>query len=333
MSAGWRHALVALTAIVVVAVWPLTPAVSSGDALQARLGAAVVAAMACALLAAIKRWRPGISIALSIGSAAAGVVLLFAHFDALASCVAEYDGRPMIVGREYARDAASYVTANPGLAASDRLLDAGGVPERVWSAESIRSCRRWASWGGTATVPLFAVSVAALLSRARPRLLPRRASVPPAAGAPAGTLAYDAFISYRHTEPDRTQAIEILESLERRGLRVAIDFRDFAANEHFLSEMERCIRQSRYVLCVITAQYLTSDHTSEEAIISKTLDMADRRKRLVPLVFERVELPVWLHGLVGIDFTESASIEPTERLVSLLARNVPPFDRPPSGQP
>jgi len=319
MSAGWRHALVALTAIVVAAVWPLTPAVPSGDAMQARLGAAAIAAIACALLAAMKGWRPGLWIAISIGSAAAGVVLLFAHFDALAGCVADYNGQPMIVGREYASDAASYLTANPGLAASDRLLDAGGVPERIWSAESIRSCRLWASWGGTVAVPLFAVSVAALVSRTRPRLLPRRGSVPQVAGASAATLVYDAFISYRHTEPDRTQAIEILESLERRGLRVAIDFRDFAANEHFLSEMERCIKASRYVLCVITAEYLTSDHTSEEAIISKTLDMADRRKRLVPLVFERVELPVWLHGLVGIDFTESASVEPTERLVDLLA--------------
>ena len=61
---------------------------------------------------------------------------------------------------------------------------------------------------------------------------------------------------------------------------------------------------------MITAQYLASDHTSEEAIISKTLDMADRRKRLVPLVFERVELPVWLHGLVGIDFTDSPLSNP-----------------------
>jgi hypothetical protein len=319
MRAAWRHALVALTAIVVAAVWPLTPALPFGDALQARLGAAVIAAIACALVAAIKGGRPGIWIAISIASAAAGVVLLFAHFDAMSGCVADYDGRPVIVGREYAVDAASYVNANPGLAASDRLLDAGGVPERIWSAESIRSCRLWASWGGTAAIPLFAVSVAALASRARHRFLPGRRSIPPAAGAPAGTPVYDAFISYRHAEPDRTLAIDILESLERRGLRVAIDFRDFAANEHFLSEMERCIKASRYVLCVITAQYLTSDHTSEEAIISKTLDMADRRKRLVPLVFERVELPVWLHGLVGIDFTESAGVEPTERLAGLLA--------------
>jgi hypothetical protein len=316
MSAAWWHALVALIAIVVAAVWPLTPALSSADVLQARLGAAVVAAIACALLAVVRGWRQGFWIAASIGSATLGVLLLLAHFNATAACLADYDGRSIVIGREYAADAAPYVTANPGLAPSDRLLDAGGVPERIWSAASIRSCRLWVSWGAMATIPLFAVSAAALISRGRPRML-SRPRVPPLVPG-GGEPAYDAFLSYRHVEPDKTHAFDILESLERRGLRVAIDFRDFAPNEHFLSEMERCIKESRYVLCVITSQYLASDHTSEEAIISKTLDMADRRRRLVPLVFERVELPVWLHGLVGIDFTESASVEPTTRLLDLV---------------
>jgi hypothetical protein len=294
---------------------------------QARLGAAVIAAVACALLAFIRGGRPIVWIAVAIASAATGVVLLFAHFDAVAGCVADYDGRPVVIGREYAADAATYVAANPGLAPSDRLLDAGGVPERIWSAQSIRSCRLWVSWGATATIPLFAISLASLIPRGRTRYLSTPKAAPPVVpGRAAVTPVYDAFISYRHTEPDKTHALDILESLEQRGLRVAIDFRDFAANEHFLSEMERCIKQSRFVLCVITSHYLESDHTSEEAIISKTLDLADRRKRLVPLVFERVELPVWLHGLVGIDFTESASVEPTERLLALVT--APPGLRP-----
>lgn len=58
-------------------------------------------------------------------------------------------------------------------------------------------------------------------------------------------------------------------------------------------------------------------HCTEEALISKTFDMAERRRRLVPLIFERVELPVWLHPAVGIDFTPTASIDPLQRLVTL----------------
>jgi hypothetical protein len=131
---------------------------------------------------------------------------------------------------------------------------------------------------------------------------------------------FDVFISYRHGDPDRSYAEEILEALEAKGLRVAVDFRDFSPNAHFLSEMERCVKTSRFVVCVITSRYLESGHTSEEALISKTLDMADRTMRLVPLKFEIVELPVWLHGLVGIDFTSAARVDPVERLIDLVSR-------------
>jgi hypothetical protein len=201
------------------------------------------------------------------------------------------------------------------------LLDVGGDPYLLWTPESIRWCRFLVSWGGLLAVPLFAICVSSALARRRFRLgaAPPRA---PAARAPdtVGEPAYDVFLSYRHADPDRAHAQELLEALESRALRVAIDVRDFAPNEHFLSEMERCIKESRFVLCVVTPRYVDSDHCSEEAIICKTLDMATRRKRLVPLVFERVELPVWLHGLVGIDFTESASIDPVERLLALVAK-------------
>jgi len=321
MRHAWRFVALGAAACAVAALWPLTAALSTSDALQARLAAIAITAVACSILAVSGALRPAFLLTLSIASAAAAAGCLWAHFDATDGCLADYDRRPMVIGREYTPEAAGYVRGNPGLSPSDRLLDAGGDPARIWTAASIRSCRFWVSWGGLASIPLFAVSVGALMASRRRWFsvaAPRKAVAPRPA---AGTVVYDAFLSYRHAEPGKSHAAHILESLEARGLRVAIDVRDFAPNEHFLSEMERCIKESRFVLCIITSQYLGSDHTSEEAIISKTLDMAERRKRLVPLVFERVELPVWLHGLVGIDFTPAATVDPLDRLVALLARD------------
>jgi hypothetical protein len=325
MNPAWRYAAVALAAGIGALLWPLTPALSSRDAVQARLAAAVVAAIACAMLPLVKGRRFKVWIGVSVLSAAAAVALLLAHFNAATACVANYEGRPVIIGRDYAPDIETYIKDNPGLSAADRLFDAGGVADRVWTTDSIRSCRLLVSWAGLAAIPLFAACVAALISSGRRSFLP----VPPAPAAggisaPARTPVYDAFLSYRHLEPDTTHAVEMLESLEGRGLRLAIDFRDFSPNEHFLSEMERCIKDSRFVLCVVTSHYLQSDHTSEEAIISKTLDLAERRRRLVPLIFERVELPVWLHGLVGIDFTAAARVDPLDRLAGLLTTKPPP---------
>jgi hypothetical protein len=321
MREAWRFVALGAAASAAAALWPLTAALSSTDALQARLATATIAVVACSILAVSRAFRPAVLVTLSLASAVAAAGLLFAHVNAMAACLADYDSRLVVIGREYTPETVGYVGDNPGLSPSDRLLDAGGDPARIWTVASIRSCRFWVGWGALASIPLVTVCIGALMASRRYRFslapAPRKTVAPPRAA--AGTVAYDAFLSYRHSEPDKTYATEILESLETRGLRVAIDVRDFAPNEHFLSEMERCIKESRFVLCIITSQYLESEHTSEEAIISKTLDMAERRKRLVPLIFERVELPVWLHGLVGIDFTPTASVEPLERLRGLLS--------------
>ena len=87
---------------------------------------------------------------------------------------------------------------------------------------------------------------------------------------------------------------------------------------HVLTEMERCVLESRFVLLVVTRHYLESGFTTEEARIAALLDAIERRNRIVPLMFERVPLPTWLQGLVGIDFTDAAQIDPIEKLQHLL---------------
>ena len=317
MRRWWRHAALGLVAVAAALFWPLTPAVPPDVVFNARLASAVAAVLVCTALAT---WNAGRRAAIAIASLSCviGLTLLLMHVDAQTRCLVDFEGRPVVIGTAYTPDIRPYIERNPGLSPADRLFDAGGVAERVWTGDSIRSCTRLVTWAGVGAIPFLAAS-AAILMRRRAYLLPARGSAtsPRVAGQPEAP-AYDAFLSYRHLEPDRTLAFDLVETLEHEGLRVAIDARDFLPNQPFLSEMERCIRQSRFVLCVITAQYVQSDHTSEEAIISTTLDLADRRRRLVPLIYERVELPVWLHSLAGIDFTPAATVDPRDRLVQLL---------------
>jgi hypothetical protein len=318
-TARWLTAVGALGTIA-CALWPLSPALPLQEALLVRVTGVVLTLAACAAVWLVKGRGRMTWLAVSAAAGLGAVALFIGHLDAAPGCVASYDGRPTVIGREYTREGLDHVRNNSDAARNPDLLllDAGGVATEIWTPESVRSCGRWLGWGAIVPIPLLALALGSLVAGGRQRFI----AVPPKTAAPAAVTTtpavYDAFLSYRHTEQDRTLATEILESLEERGLRVAIDARDFAPNEHFLSEMERCIKQSRFVLCIVTSSYLASDHTSEEAIISKTLDMAERRKRLVPLIFERVELPVWLHGLVGIDFTPEATVDPLERLLGLL---------------
>ncbi|MEM9008923.1 MAG: toll/interleukin-1 receptor domain-containing protein [Cyanobacteria bacterium P01_F01_bin.86] len=125
---------------------------------------------------------------------------------------------------------------------------------------------------------------------------------------------YDAFISYRRQDPDKQFARDLRKSLIAAGYKVAFDEVDFSPQASFLEEMERCVKQSRFVLAVISSRYFESGNTQEEAIITKVMDMGERKRRLIPLIVEPVERPVWLYNLVGLDFTDEDPI-------------VPPFDK------
>ena len=142
----------------------------------------------------------------------------------------------------------------------------------------------------------------------------------PKQNAPNGrAFAYDAFISYRKAEPDRTFARRLLRKLEGQGIRVAIDERDFDPSAHFLQEMERCVKQSRYTLAILSPQYLDSGNCEAEAVICTVLDMSERRRRLIPLVIEPVRMPIWLYAIVGINFTDRAPlVDPFQKLFKKL---------------
>jgi hypothetical protein len=311
------YAAVGLAAGAISFLWPLSPALPAQEAASVRILALVTSALVC-LGMALAHNRLGLRRAITITGAAvamaAGIALVLVHYDATGSCIANYNSQPRVIGRILQ----PYVKPEPGSSPETLLFDAAGVPESVWTPSSIRSCRWRLGWVGLAAIPAFAFAACCLMQGLRPGLLfPAAASKPPVStGEPC---RFDVFFSYRHTEPDRGFALELLRRLEECGFRAAIDERDFRPNEHFLSEMERCIKQSRYVLCVITPRYVASDHCVEEAVLSKTLDLSERTRRIIPLILEPVELPVWLHQLVGINFTEDAAVDPFEKLRSLLA--------------
>lgn len=121
---------------------------------------------------------------------------------------------------------------------------------------------------------------------------------------------YDAFISYRHQEPDEAFAIQLLKDLEAAGHKVAFDERDFMANEDFLDEMERCIKESRFTLAVVSPRYFESGNCEQESKICKVRDMRDRQRRLVPLIFEKVYMPDWMYAITGINFAKERPNEP-----------------------
>jgi hypothetical protein len=333
----WLAAGAVLLAALGAALVPVPAAVAGADG-EGRRAFAALASAAIVTLGVLPflLWRSAsrprtwamaaLSLALGAASFAAGGY-------AQDACTALYDSRPMVIGTELTPLGTSYRQANPELTIDELLFDAAGQPERIWTRASIGRC---ATFVGTTYFLWLPFLVVCLIATAQ--AVPTSIVAPVRRG-PAITstpvemdIRYDVFISYRHGGPDQSFARELVAGLEAEGYRVAIDERDFAANAGFLQEMERCIRESRFTVAVISQRYLESGNTGEEAMITKVLDMGDRKRRLIPLVIEPVALPVWLYGIVGIDWTKGDPlVDPFDRLKATLgapaASRLPPTAR------
>jgi hypothetical protein len=313
-----------LFAAIAAALLPPPAALAGGGDTRgtvALLSAAIVAFAVLPLLVWRSVARPAIWIAVAVAGLALGIASFLSAGPIERSCTARYAGKSIIIGTELTPLASDYKRANPGLSNDDMVFDAAGVPERVWTTTSIGRCRAWTGATYFLAIPFLVVCLLAT-AEALPmtRLAPARWGGSAQPSSPADTPPlYDVFVSYRHDPIDRAFVSDLVSSLEGDGYRVAIDERDFPANASFLLEMERCVRESRFTIAVISPRYLESGHTQEEAIICKVLDMGDRKRRLIPMVIERATLPAWLYGIVGIDCTRrDALLDPYEKLKSTL---------------
>jgi hypothetical protein len=314
---------VLFAAVAAVLLPPPAALADSGDArwIVALLSAAIVAFAVLPLLVWRSVARPGIWIGIAVAALVLGVSSFLAAGAIERSCTARYAGKSIIIGTELTPLAAEYKRTNPGLSNDDLVFDAAGVPDRVWTTTSIGRCRAWTGSTYFLAIPFLVVCLVAT-AEALPMtmLTPARwggaAPMPSRTGTP---VQYDVFVSYRHDPIDRAFVTDLVSSLEADGYRVAIDERDFPANASFLLEMERCVRESRFTIAVLSPRYLESGHTQEEAIICKVLDMGDRKRRLIPMVIESVAMPAWLYGIVGIDCTRrDPLLDPYEKLKATL---------------
>ena len=264
--------------------------------------------------------RPRVWVAMAVLSLALGLASFVAGGYAQRGCTARYGDRPVVIGTDFTPLGAAYRQENPELSSDELLFDAAGVPERIWTRSSIDRCTVFLSSTYFLWIPFLAVCLVATAQAVPTSILaPMRWDAPSARAPEDLPILYDVFLSYRHNGEDQRFTRDLVAALEADGYRVAIDERDFPANASFLKEMERAIRQSRFTVAVISPRYLESGNTEEEAIITKVLDMGDRKRRLIPLVIEPVSLPVWLYGIVGIDWTKrDPLVDPYDKLKATL---------------
>ena len=320
----WLAVAAVLLAAGAAVLTPVPPAIEAGNG-TGRLAFAALASAAIVTFAVLPffLWpsmaHPKIWAGVAVAALAAGAGSFVGSEYAQRACTARYANRTLIIGTVLTPLGENYKRANPDLSSEDLLFDAAGVPQRVWTEPSIGRCGVLVSSAYFLWIPFLVVCLLATAQAAPTTILaPGGRGLPHVPSAPV-PIRYDAFISYRHHPSDKQFATELVAALEAEGYRVAIDERDFAANASFLHEMERAIRESRFTVAVVSPRYLESGNAEEEAVITKVLDMGDRKRRLIPVLIEPVAMPVWLYSIVGIDWTKSdAIVDPFEKLKATL---------------
>ena len=136
---------------------------------------------------------------------------------------------------------------------------------------------------------------------------------------------YDVFISYSSTDKDWVWD-ELLPVLERNNMRVLIDSRDFRPGSPTVIEIERAIQISKKTLVILTPSYLERSWTQFELMIVQTLDPTNQKRRLIPLLKTKTDLPPRLGFITYVDFCNPHDWDIAWRQL-LTALGSPVFDR------
>lgn len=117
---------------------------------------------------------------------------------------------------------------------------------------------------------------------------------------------FDAFISYSHKDEIWVRNV-LLSVLEKNGVKVIIDFRDFKPGAPSVTEMERAIIESWKTILVLSPNYINSSWSEYESIMIATLDPAGREKRIIPILLEECDIPLRINYLTFLDFTNRSA--------------------------
>jgi sulfatase modifying factor 1 len=141
------------------------------------------------------------------------------------------------------------------------------------------------------------------------------------------TFTYDVFISYSHADEDWV-CNTLLRRLEKAGLRVCIDYRDFVPGKPALINMQDAVNDSRFTLLIITPNWVKSEWALYESLLVRTKDPAGLQRRTIPLRLEVCDLPDFISNITWVDFTRPDRLEIAWTQL-LTALGAPPIHKAP----
>lgn len=145
---------------------------------------------------------------------------------------------------------------------------------------------------------------------------------------PPDEMSYDVFVTYCDADDtDRAWARQVMiPYLERRGLRVCFERRDFRLGFSRLKETERAVAASRYTVAVFSPAYIESDFDDYQALLAAHASIEAGAPRFIPLLRRACELALHQRMTALLDASRDPQVPAAlERLARALRK--PPAPR------
>ena len=102
------------------------------------------------------------------------------------------------------------------------------------------------------------------------------------------------FISYSRRDMDFIKTLA--EDLEKENFDVWYDLTDIDAGDRWAKEIQKGINESEIFAIVVSPNSLKSDWVEKEFLFA-----SKRGLKIVPLLYEMCELPIWLMNIQYVD--------------------------------
>ena len=134
-------------------------------------------------------------------------------------------------------------------------------------------------------------------------------------------FSYDAFVSFNKADKDFTERlVRKIESeeLDGRKLKCFYSEWDIQPGENILLKIEQAQMESRFIVLVMSPEWLKSDWTTLERVIPVYEDPSGLKGRIIPIMKRKCEPPPSLRILKWIDYSAKSSF--ANQTKSLIAR-------------
>lgn len=129
----------------------------------------------------------------------------------------------------------------------------------------------------------------------------------------------DVFISYSHQDTEWVKQLAASlsnEVVNDRKFRVRID-EHFPNGRSLLESIETAVRYSKYLICVLSPDYVKSDWTSLEYQMKILDDPAGKKGLIIPILYRECEVPYSLLIRLCADFRKPDNFKPAYQRLCL----------------